>query len=42
MSGERLDQSLLAELHELDELRVRYQLNHPRPSLGQKTPMCGE
>lgn len=38
MSGERLDQSLLAELHELDELRVRYQLNHPAAQLGPEDP----
>ncbi len=38
MNGERLDQSLLAELHELDELRIRYQLNHPAAQLSPEDP----
>lgn len=38
MSQERLDQSLLAELQALDQLRTRYQLDHPAAQLGPEDP----
>jgi type VI secretion system protein ImpG len=38
MTAERLDQSLLAELYALDQLRTRYQLDNPAAQLGAEDP----
>lgn len=38
MSEDRLDQSLLAELQALDQLRTRYQLDNPAAQLGPEDP----